>query len=31
MERLIVKMEVMKKDARLLLPGIHPWNARLVQ
>ena len=31
MERLIVKMEVMKKDARLLLPGTHPWNARLVQ
>ena len=26
-----MKMEVMKKDARLLLPGTHPWNARLVQ
>ena len=28
MERLIVKMEVMKKDVRLSLPGTHQWNAR---
>ena len=28
MERLIVKMEVMKKDARQLLPGTQQWNAR---